>query len=861
MKSSKICFLLILAATLAAAAIRLPRLAQRPMHTDEAIHADKFRILMEEGEYEYDPDEYHGPTLNYFTLIPAKLCGQKTYQQINEFTLRVVPVAFGVLLVLLTVGVADGMGWPAAIVAAILAAVSHAMIFYSRYYIQETLLVCFTFGVIVCGWRYARSRRLIWAVGAGVCVGFMHATKETFVIALAAMVAALFFTWILRRREKGQVGGTVRKVNRKHIALGLVAAVAVSVILFSCFFTYPRGIIDSVLTYKTYLDRAGNNQVHAHPWYYYLQILIFSRLGGGPIWSEAPIVVLAIVGFVAAIKKRGMKNVDFDFLRFVGFYTLIMTVAYSCIRYKTPWCLMGFLHGMILLAGVGAVVLVRLAPPRWPRAVVASLLAVGVLGLLCQGYIGTYKYYDDHANPYVYAHTSSDVFGMTESIEKMAALHPDGKAMYVEVICPGGDHWPFPWYLRSFSRVGYYNEVDMTTMPAPVIIAFASLEQEVLKKIFDVPPPGEKNLPVPLFDSYMELRPTIELRGYVSHDLYEKQFEPPKLEELESKMEKEPPEVVLVNSQGDAIEGVCRFSHEAMATTFEVLIQHDDREYARQAALEAFGEIDRIEQELSSFVENSDIGRINTAVVNKPVNVGLETFECMQIACRLCAETYGAFDVTIGSLYECLLDENKQPRMVDQLRLAAARSRTGSHLLKLDGELHTVSVLAVGVKVDLGGIGKGFAVDKVAGLLREWIIDRAMIHGGYSTVLAMGAPADSAGWPITFSNPLDRKETIVRLQLQNEAVSGSGLEQGVHIIDPRQAKPVAGKLASWSSARDAATADALSTAFMVMSADEITRYCSEHAGTRALVVAAAEGEADRLRMSSYGAWREGELNR
>ena len=326
-------------------------------------------------------------------------------------------------------------------------------------------------------------------------------------------------------------------------------------------------------------------------------------------------------------------------------------------------------------------------------------------------------------------------------------------------------------------------------------------------------------------------------------------------------MEKEPSEAVLVNSQGDAIEGVCRFSHEAMATTFEVLIQHDDREYARQAALEAFGEIDRIEQELSSFVENSDIGRINTAVVNKPVNVGLETFECMQIACRLCAETYGAFDVTIGSLYECLLDENKQPRMVDQLRLAAARSRTGSHLLKLDGELHTVSVLAVGVKVDLGGIGKGFAVDKVAGLLREWIIDRAMIHGGYSTVLAMGAPADSAGWPITFSNPLDRKETIVRLQLQNEAVSGSGLEQGVHIIDPRQAKPVAGKLASWSSARDAATADALSTAFMVMSPEEITRYCAEHAGTRAMVVAAAEGEADHLRILSYGAWREGELVR
>jgi len=861
MKSSTTCFLLILMVALAAAAIRLPRLRQRPMHTDEAVHADKFGTLLEKGRYIYDPHEYHGPTLNYFTLIPAWLCGQRTYQQINEFTLRVVPVAFGVLLVLLTAGVADGMGRPAAVVAAVLTAVSHAMIFYSRYYIQETLLVCFTFGAIVCGLRYAKSGHPAWAVGAGLCVGFMHATKETFVIAIAAMAAALFLTRVLRRSGGSASVGAVHRINRKHIALGLVAAVAVSAILFSCFFTNPRGIIDSVATYRTYLGRAGNNQVHDHPWYYYLRILIFTRTGGGPVWSEAPIVILAIVGFVAAVTKRGIKSVDFDFLRFVGFYTLIMTVAYSCIRYKTPWCLMGFLHGMILLAGVGAVVLVRLSPPRWTRAVVLCLLAVCVMGFLWQGCMGAYRYCDDHANPYVYAHTSSDIFRITDSIEKMAALHPDGKDMYIEVICPGDDYWPLPWYLRSFSRVGYYNTVDMTKSPAPVIIAFASLEQEVLKKIYTVPPPGERNLYVPLFDSYMELRPTIELRGYVINDLYEKQFAPPESEEPGNKMEKKPPEVVLVNSQGEAIEGVSRFSHEAMATTFEVLIQHDDREYARQAAMEAFGEVDRIEQELSRFVENSDIARINAATVNKPVNVGLETFECLRIACRLCAETCGAFDITTGALFDCLLDENRQPRTVDQLRLAAARSRTGSHLLKLDAALHAVSVSVVGVKVDLGGIGKGFAVDKVAALLRRWGIDRAMIHGGYSTVLAMEAPANSAGWPITFSNPLNRKETIARLTIQSEAVSGSGLEQGAHIIDPRRAEPVAGKLASWSSASDAATADALSTAFMVMTPEEIQRYCTAHPGTRALVVAAAEDEGDRIRISSYGAWRRGELVR
>ena len=93
------------------------------------------------------------------------------------------------------------------------------------------------------------------------------------------------------------------------------------------------------------------------------------------------------------------------------------------------------------------------------------------------------------------------------------------------------------------------------------------------------------------------------------------------------------------------------------------------------------------------------------------------------------------------------------------------------------------------------------------------------------------------------------------------AVGASGLLKGAHITDPRTAKPVQGNSAAWAVASDAATADALSTAFMVMSPEEIKRYCTKHTGTRALVVAAAEGEAARIRMSSYGAWREGELVR
>lgn len=322
-------------------------------------------------------------------------------------------------------------------------------------------------------------------------------------------------------------------------------------------------------------------------------------------------------------------------------------------------------------------------------------------------------------------------------------------------------------------------------------------------------------------------------------------------------MKKKPPEAVLLNSQGDTVEGIHRFSHEAMATTFEILIQHEEYEYARQASLEAFIEVDRIEQELSRFVENSDISRVNAAKPGVPVPVGPETFECLKIACRLYEETNHAFDITVGRLFACLLDDNKMPRMVSKDELEIALSRTGVNLLKLNEEWLTVQVAVEGVWVDPGGIGKGFALDKIGELLRDWSIDRAMIHGGYSSVLALDAPEGMAGWPVTFSNPLNRREAIVRVVLENAAVSGSGVDYGMHIIDPRKAKPVAGKVASWSCAGDGAGSDALSTAFMVMSGEEIEEFCEKHTGDRGLVLDVVKGKNEVVE-NFYGLWRDEE---
>ena len=301
-------------------------------------------------------------------------------------------------------------------------------------------------------------------------------------------------------------------------------------------------------------------------------------------------------------------------------------------------------------------------------------------------------------------------------------------------------------------------------------------------------------------------------------------------------------------------EGLPRFAHEAMATTFEVVVAGQDGEYARQAAGEVFREIDRIEQALSRFIELSDISQINAARAGVEVRIGLRAFECLQTAARMYVETEGAFDVTIGPLMDCWRNPDKTPRTPSEAELAAARARVGMPLVEFDPKNVSVRLKADGMRLDLGGIGKGFALDKAAELLGDWGIEAALIHGGGSTVMAMGAPPGSVGWPLGVGGAGKGYPSVGKVLLRDNAVSGSGVEyQGAHIFDPRSGKPVAGKIATWAVCAGAAKADALSTAFMVMELGAIETYCAEHPGTCAMVLPKDGGKE---RYTRFGPWEK-----
>jgi len=271
-----------------------------------------------------------------------------------------------------------------------------------------------------------------------------------------------------------------------------------------------------------------------------------------------------------------------------------------------------------------------------------------------------------------------------------------------------------------------------------------------------------------------------------------------------------------------------RFSHEAMATVFEVYIAGADAEYARQAAAAVFQEVDRLEALFSRFIENSDIARIKNLACGESIVVDIDTLQCLQVAVRIYEQTGGAFDITAPA------GAAMQPDS------ACIVSKTPS--LKLDADECSVGVSASDIQIDLGGIGKGYAVDLAGRLLRQWNINSALVSGGYSSVLALGAPAETPGWPITFSNPAQPSETLARIFLCNRAVGSSGLLKGGHIIDPHSGRPVEGKRAAWVLAPDATRADALSTAFMVLESKQIECYCRRHQEVSAMVIFDGDSE-------------------
>lgn len=251
------------------------------------------------------------------------------------------------------------------------------------------------------------------------------------------------------------------------------------------------------------------------------------------------------------------------------------------------------------------------------------------------------------------------------------------------------------------------------------------------------------------------------------------------------------------------------FSHEAMKTTFTLRIRHTDSTLARKAANEAILLIDDIEETLSRYIPGSDVWQINHMANDESIFLNDLTYDCLRIALEVSAASNGLFDITLGRQIEHQKNETQgeAPPIIGQLML--------------DPERPAIHCIQAGREVDLGGIGKGFALDQIKGHLLNWEISDALLSAGASTHLAFGETV----WPI---QKYGSNETGL-LELNNQALSVSSTDvQGSHIILPftEQALDYC-RPRIWVQHPQAAYADAWSTACMLMSDDEIKSLQSE----------------------------------
>jgi FAD:protein FMN transferase len=286
--------------------------------------------------------------------------------------------------------------------------------------------------------------------------------------------------------------------------------------------------------------------------------------------------------------------------------------------------------------------------------------------------------------------------------------------------------------------------------------------------------------------------------------------------------------IPLFNMTGSAVETARCYSHTAMATLFQIYVIHPETSYGEQAAWDAFDKVDQLEQEFSRFLPNSDISRINALPKNGTISISVDTFACLQVCKQLYEMTFGAFDITIGNLYEIWLDDDKSLKNPSMRDINEAKDSTGMQYIRLDSRNLNLTNLGHNIHLDLGGVGKGFALDRIKDVLQDWEIKTALIHAGYSSVLALGKPFQLDGWPVTISDPRDGANLLATLFLKNIALSGSGIIKGRHIIDPEEGKPVNNRIAAWTRGDTAAICDGASTALMVMNDEEIERFHNSH---------------------------------
>ena len=473
----RVWWIAVIAIFVIAAVLRLYNLDLVPLHHDEGVNGNFLVRLVREGAYQYDPQNYHGPTLYYFSALwpwfMRVLFGkaaQETYG-LTTFAIRMVPAFFGLATIGLIFLLRRHLGTIGTLSAALLLAVSPGAVYLSRYFIHETQFVFFTFGIVVACIYFYEQRKAFWLILAAASASLLFATKETAMISVAVLIIALLVMLVYLRLRRGKVAAPKTRGRSQPepdfftrfidelggpLVTGIWVILAVAVFaglwiaFYSSFFSYSEGIAASFKTFEIW-TKTGT-VAHVHPFLQYVYWLA---------QREGALLLLGIAGaaFIVLKPKR-------PFALFAALWAFGLLAAYSLIPYKTPWLLLNFVVPLALIAGYAIQVIYELDHRQFRLTGVLLAIAAGftTYQMIDLNFINYDN--DDSRYVYVYAHTTRGMLELVDEIDRIAKQDRGGLTG-IAILSP--DYWPLPWYLRNYTRVGYYGRLAPST--EPMIIA------------------------------------------------------------------------------------------------------------------------------------------------------------------------------------------------------------------------------------------------------------------------------------------------------------------------------------------------------------------------------------------------------
>lgn len=466
------------------AALRLYELTLRPFHHDEGVNGFFMMKLVNEGVYKYDPSNYHGPSLYYFTLPLVKLLG------LQSFALRLEPALFGIGLLVLVLFLGRRLGAWAAVAGAAFLAVSPGMVFISRYFIHEMMLLFFTLGLVVAVDRYNEYKKTPSLMAASACLALMFATKETAAptVVMMAIAWGMGRLWMLmagraaaasdsegrkvkkakasRKETPPKHGEAAKQGDGPHrdlsvIIWALVVFVGINAALYTSFRTNPEGLLDALRAFA-FWSKTGES-AHVHP---FVQYLLWMRN------EELSVLVLGTIGVAFALARRPNTLTVF-----CAFWTIGVFLMYSLIKYKTPWLTVNLVLPAAIMSGFAVQELARLL-----GRTVSILVCVLALSLsLFQAVSLNFVHFDDNRDEfvYIYAHTVRDVRRLLRDVDTLAARAPQPNPRIL-VVAP--TYWPLPWYLKHQGGAQFFGKMA-SLQEATMVISESSAGRDQTNEV------------------------------------------------------------------------------------------------------------------------------------------------------------------------------------------------------------------------------------------------------------------------------------------------------------------------------------------------------------------------------------------